>query len=185
IGTVATSDGLTLAAGSEAVDEQLDGQLLDSLLALGATGKAEEVVRLPTLGSLNAKVVFAAGIGNCEPDEAPDTEQVRRAAGAAARALSGYTRALNTLSALDLASAAEGSALGAYEFTEYKSQPAENTPVSTIEFVKPDEGSTREHRATLKTASATAEAVSTARNFINTPPNDLFPAEFAQRAQRL
>src|SRR5699024_6095714 len=145
----------------------------------------EEVVRLPTLGSLNAKVVFAAGIGNCEPDEAPDTGQGRRAAGAAARALSGYTRALNTLSALDLASAAEGSALGAYEFTEYKSQPAENTPVSTIEFVKPDEVSTREHRATLKTASATAEAVSTARNFINTPPNDLFPAEFAQRAQRL
>src|SRR5699024_11078896 len=109
IGTVATSDGLTLAAGSEAVDEQLDGQLLDSLLALGATGKAEEVVRLPTLGSLNANVVFATGIGNCEPDEAPDTEQVRRAAGAAARALSGYSRALNTLSTLDLASAAEGS----------------------------------------------------------------------------
>ena len=185
VGTVATTDGLALATGAEAADERLDGQLLDTLQALGATGKAEEIVRVPTFGSLTADVVIAAGIGSCEPDEAPDTEQVRRASGAALRALSGFTRALNTLSALDVAAAAEGSALGAYEFTAYKSQAPEKRPVSTVEFVKPEDGTTREHRATLKTASATADAVARARDLINTPPNDLFPAEFAQRAQQL
>lgn len=185
IGTVATPDGLALAAGAEPVDDQLDGQLLDTLLALGATGKAEEVVRVPTLGTLDANVVLAVGIGHCAADEAPEAEQVRRAAGAAARGLSGFSRALNTLSVLDMGAAAEGSALGAYQFAEYKSQPPENSPITTIELVKPDTGSTREHRATLKAAVATAEAVATARDLINTPPNDLFPAEFANRAQRL
>lgn len=185
IGTLATADGLALAPGAEAVDEQLDGQVLDTLRALGATGRAEEVVRVPTLGGLGADIVLAAGVGNCEADETPEAEQVRRAAGAAARDLAGFTRALNTLSSLDLAAAAEGSALGAYQFAEYKSQPPEKSPVSTIELVKPETGSTREHRATLKTAGATAAAVATARDLINTPPNDLFPAEFAERAKLL
>lgn len=183
IGTVAASEGLALAPGADAVDAALDGELLDTLRALGATGKAEEVVKMPTFGKLNATLVLAVGTGSPNAEERPDAEQVRRAAGAAARALSGFSKALNTLSALDLAAAAEGSALGAYVFTEYKSKAPENSPVSTIEFPKPASGSTREHKAILKAAGATAESVAIARDLINTPPNDLFPAAFADRAR--
>ena len=185
IGTVAASEGLALAPGAEAVDAALGGELLGTLRALGASGKAEEVVKVPTSGKLHASVVYAVGTGSPDAGEQPGAEHVRRAAGAASRALSGSTKALSTLSALELTAAAEGGALGAYEFTEYKSKTPENGPVSTIEFVKPADGSTREHKAALKAAAATAESVAAARDLINTPPNDLFPAAFADRAREL
>src|SRR5699024_3271755 len=153
VGTVATTDGLALATGAEAADERLDGQLLDTLQALGATGKAEEIVRVPTFGSLTADVVIAAGIGSCEPAEAPASGQVRGASGEALRARYGCTGALNSISGLDVAVAAEGSALGAYEVDAHSCQAPEKRPVSTVECVKPEDGTAREHRATLKTAS--------------------------------
>jgi leucyl aminopeptidase len=51
--------------------------------------------------------------------------------------------------------------------------------------VSPEDGNAKEHRATLKAATAIAEAVTTARDFVNTPPNDLYPASFADRAATL
>ena len=58
-------------------------------------------------------------------------------------------------------------------------------PVERVDMVPPAEGTAKEHRATLKAATAIAEAVTTARDFVNTPPNDLFPASFADRAAAL
>ncbi|MFC4000778.1 leucyl aminopeptidase [Prauserella oleivorans] len=180
IGTLKGPDGLELAPGADIVDAALGGTLTDVLATLGATGAAEEVVKLPTLGKLPAGVVLAVGLGT--PDPTP--EQVRRAAGAAGRALAGTKRALTTLSVVDLQAAVEGTVLGAYAFTEYKSDPGEK-PVSTVDVASPADGTTREHRAKLKASTAIAEAVCTARDLINTPPNDLFPASFADRASKL
>ncbi|MEU6643822.1 leucyl aminopeptidase [Saccharomonospora sp. NPDC046836] len=180
IGTVQGADGLELAPGAEAVDAALGGTLLDVLRTLGATGKAEEIVKVPTLGKLPAGVVFAVGLGAPEPTH----EQVRRAAGASGRALAGTAHALTTLSVVDLQATVEGTVLGAYAFTAYKSAPGD-APVSAVDVASPAEGTTRQHRATLKAATAIAEAVITARDLINTPPNDLFPASFADRAKKL
>ncbi|SFB36143.1 leucyl aminopeptidase [Amycolatopsis marina] len=184
IGTVQGSDGLELAAGTDAVDAALGGTTADTLRDLGASGKAEEVVKLPTMGKLPAKVVFAVGLGKRDSDGAITQEQVRRAAGAAARALSGTTRALTTLSAVDLQGAVEGTVLGAYTFTQYKSAPGDG-PVATVDVAAPESGTTKEHKAALKAATAIAESVLIARDLINTPPNDLFPASFADRAKKL
>ncbi|MBK1786196.1 leucyl aminopeptidase [Prauserella cavernicola] len=180
VGTVQGANGLELAPGAEAVDAALGGTLADVLRTLGATGKAEEVVKVPTLGKLPAGVVLAVGLGKPEPTR----EQVRRAAGASGRALTGTARALTTLSAVDLQAAVEGTVLGAYSFTAYKSEPGD-APVSTVDVVSPAEGSAREHRATLKAATAIAESVLAARDLVNTPPNDLFPGSFADRARKL
>ena len=182
--TVQGADGVHLAAGAESLDAALGGTLLDTLAALGATGKAEEVVKVPTLGKLSAKLVLAVGLGKPDEDGAHTAEQVRRAAGASARALSGTKRALSTLSVLDLQAAVEGTVLGAYAFTAYKSEPGDG-PVGALDFAAPAEGTTREHRATLKAAGSIAESVNIARDLINTPPNDLFPASFAERAKKL
>ncbi|SFQ37424.1 leucyl aminopeptidase [Amycolatopsis arida] len=183
IGTVQGADGLELAPGAEAVAAALGGDLVDVLGALGATGKAEEVVKLPTLGRLPAAVVLAAGLG--KPAEGGITaEQVRRAAGATGRALVGTKRALTTLSAINLQAAVEGTVLGGYAFTGYKSEPGD-APVATLDVASPDGGAAREHKATLKAAGAIAESVMIARDLINTPPNDLFPASFAERARKL
>ncbi|MFD4250812.1 leucyl aminopeptidase [Amycolatopsis thermoflava] len=184
VGTLQGDKAVTLAPGAEAVDEAFDGSLAELLATVGASGKAEEVVKLPTLGKLPAAVVLAVGLGRADGDGTVTAEQVRRAAGAAGRALAGTARAVSTLSAVDLQAAVEGTALGAYKFTEYKSEPGD-APVAAVDFAMPADGTKRAHTATLKAATAIAEAVIIARDLINTPPNDLFPASFAERARKL
>ncbi|RSN43667.1 leucyl aminopeptidase [Amycolatopsis sp. WAC 04197] len=183
IGTLQGEDGLALAAGSSVADAAFDGKLSEVLGTLGASGKADEVVKVPTLGKLSAGVVLAVGLGKAGADGAT-AEQVRRAAGAAARALSGTDRAFVTLSAIDLQAAVEGTVLGAYNFTEYRSEKGDG-PVAKVDFVSPEEGTAKDHKATLKAAGLIAESVIIARDLINTPPNDLFPASFADRAKTL
>ncbi|EWC61424.1 Cytosol aminopeptidase PepA [Actinokineospora spheciospongiae] len=184
IGTVQHGSGLALAPGAEQVDAAFDGALTEVLGALGATGKADEVVKLPTLGRLPATVVVAAGLGKAAADGSVTAEQVRRAAGAAARATGSSKRAATTLSAVDLQAAVEGFLLGSYTFSAYKSDATERE-LARVELAAPAGGTAKEHRATLKAATAIAEAVTTARDFINTPPNDLYPASFAERAVAL
>ena len=67
-------------------------RLQESLDALGATGKAGEVVRLPGAGITAAPFVLAIGLG--KGGSGDRTEDLRRAAGTAARALAGTRRAL-------------------------------------------------------------------------------------------
>ena len=184
VGTVRGATGLTLAEGSADVVAAFDGTLLDQLTLVGATGKADEVVKLPTLGRVSAGLLVAVGLGEAGPDGAVTAEQVRRASGAAARALTGVGRAVTTLSALDLHAAVEGTLLGAYQFTAYKSVAGDES-VGRVDLVSPAQGAAKEHRATLKAATAIAQAVNTTRDLVNTPPNDLFPGSFADRAVEL
>jgi leucyl aminopeptidase len=177
IGTVQQAEGFGLAPGCEPIDAAFDGTLVDVLASLGATGKAEEIVKLPTLGKLRADVIVAVGLG-----KAITPEQVRRASGAAARALTGVKRAHTLLSTLDLQATVEGTVLGAYTFTQYKSSENGDGPVARVDLTAEN---SKENKATLKAATAIAEAVATTRDFINTPPNDLFPASFAERATKL
>ncbi|MFD2418624.1 leucyl aminopeptidase [Amycolatopsis pigmentata] len=184
VGTVKGDKSVTLAPGAEAADAAFDGKLADVLATLGATGKAEEIVKLPTLGKLSAGVVLAVGLGKPAADGALSGEQVRRAAGAAARSLGGTARALCTLSTIDLKAAVEGIALGAYAFTGYRSEPGD-APVGAVDFLSPPEDTAKAAKAALKASAAIAEAVIIARDLINTPPNDLYPASFADRAAKL
>jgi leucyl aminopeptidase len=195
VGTVPGDDGVALAPGADPVDAALDGRLVELLTAVGATGRADEVVKLPTLGKLAATVVLAVGLGrtgtanSADPtaaDEKPaiGAEQVRRASGAAARALAGTKRAATVLSTIDLAATVEGTVLGAYRFTRYKSEPGDE-PVRRVDLVSPADGAAKQHRTTLKAATAIGEAVCTARELVNTAPNELYPASFAERAVEL
>jgi leucyl aminopeptidase len=186
IGTVQSDSdhgGVALAPGSEQVDAAFGGTLAEILRTVGATGRQDEVVKIPSMGKLPAGLVVAAGLGSSTGD-GPTAEQVRRAAGAAARSLAGTSRVVTTLSTVDLQAAVEGTVLGAYRFTEYRSEKGDG-PVERVDVVPPAEGTAKEHRATLKAAAAIAEAVTTARDLINTPPNDLYPASFAERAAAL
>ncbi|RTL62221.1 MAG: leucyl aminopeptidase [Pseudonocardiaceae bacterium] len=176
--------GPTLAAGTDEIAAAFgaNGELVAELVLLGATGKAEEVVRLTSRGAVAAPLVVSVGLGRVSGD-APGAEQVRRAAGAASRALSGTARVASTLGRVDAAAAAEGSLLGAYTFREYRSNGDVKPPVGTIELLLAD-GDTAAQDA-VATAVAVAGAVTTARDLINTPPNDLYPASFAERAKVL
>ncbi|MHA6793412.1 leucyl aminopeptidase [Pseudonocardia bannensis] len=175
-------NGPRLAPGAEEVDAAFDGGLAAELALAGATGKAEEVVKLTTRGAIAAPLVVAVGLGKPDAGGASEPEQVRRAAGAASRALAGTGRAVSTLGRLDLSAAAEGTLLGAYTFDAYKGSGANGKgPVGQVDLLTGDDTA----EETLRRASAVAGAVRTARDLINTPPNDLYPETFAARAREL
>ena len=179
----ADDPGPRLAPGAAAVESAFDGELTALLRLAGATGRADEVVRLPTRGAVTAPLLVAVGLGAPDADE-PSAEQVRRASGAAARALAGTGHAVSTLSwpGADAAAAtAEGTLLGAYAFTAYKNADG-RAPVARVGLVVGDDPGAPE---AVRRATAVAEAVCTARDLVNTPPNDLYPASFADRAAAL
>ena len=168
-----------LAPGADELDAAFDGQLAELLAVAGATGKADEVVKLPTRGTLRAPLLVAVGLGKEGDGLRP--EQVRRASGAAARALAGTDHAVSTLGRIDLAAAAEGSLLGAYAFTTYRTNGNRKAPLARLSLAT----DTADADEVLRTAAAVSEAVRTARDLVNTPPNDLYPETFAARAREL
>ncbi len=183
IGTVEGKDGLELAPGAQPIDDAYGGRLVETLRMLGATGKADEVLKMPTGGVLTAPMLVVVGLGRPGKDGAVSAEQARRASGAASRALSGVGRVLNTLAAVDVTAAAEGSALGAYTFTTYRSSNGDK-PVGRVDLAVPSAKDSAS-KAALKRAIVVAEGVTIARDLVNTPPNDLYPGSFAERAAAL
>jgi leucyl aminopeptidase len=172
-----------LAPGAATLDVAFDGDLASLLALAGATGRADEVVKLPTRGAVAAPLLVAVGLGAPDDDGHASAEQLRRASGAAARALAGAGHAVTTLSwpGADAAAAtAEGTLLGAYAFTAYKSGNG-RPPLRRVDLVTDDPDA----EAAVRRATAVAEAVRTARDLVNTPPNELFPASFAERAAAL
>ena len=164
-------------------DDILAGtELWADLVLLGVTGTAGELTKTPTRGALPAATLMAVGVGAVQ-DSGATGEQVRRAAGAAARALTGAARAATTLSTVDLGATVEGTALGCYAFTSYKSA-AEKTSLARMDLLVPD-ADDNDAASALSRSAAIGRAVATARELVNTPPNDLFPASFAERATAL
>lgn len=168
---------------SDVLTAEVRAELLDALGAVGAKGKPEELTRVPAPSGLaEVTSVLAVGLGAADK---LDAEQVRRSAGVAGRALSGTELVATTLSGIDLSAAAEGFYLGAYTFPTFKSKSApkpDERPVVRVELLVPEpEFGTLE----LLRAQLVAEAIATARDFVNTPPSALYPAEFAERARSL
>jgi leucyl aminopeptidase len=176
IGVLAGPDGPALAPGAKPVDAALGRQLVPALKAAGATGKPDEVSKIPTLGLAPFPLVVATGLG---PDPA-DAERVRRAVGAALRALTRHKHVHVAIDA-DLGAIAEGALLGSYAFTAYKSSPAKPVLRKVTIGAKSNAAAT----AALRRARIVADAVSVARDLINTPSNDLYPETFAGRSADL
>lgn len=149
----------------------------------GASGTANAVTVLPAAAAgleLAAERLVTVGLGAAPSGDGPTTahrDRVRSAAGAVSRALAGRSEVVSTLGAIDLAAAIEGHLLGGYVFDTYK-KPRE-APVGRIVLagVDPAAGA-----AVHEQAAVGAQAAALARSFINTAPNDLFPAAFADRA---
>ncbi|MFK0253092.1 leucyl aminopeptidase [Streptomyces sp. NPDC090445] len=192
VGVAKGPKGPVVAPGAEAVDNAYDGKLAAVLDALGASGAEGETTKLPAPDGLKVPVVLAVGLGPVPGDEESyDEEALRRAAGAAARALHGSKKAAFALPLEDasaVTAVAEGALLGAYAFTAYQGgekKGAKNggpkLPLAEVALLgtKPRD---KEHKAAAERATVVAAEVNTARDLINTPPNDLTPASFASIA---
>ncbi|GAA2962238.1 leucyl aminopeptidase [Streptomyces enissocaesilis] len=192
-GAGSTSGNLVVAPGAEAVDKAFDGKLASVLETLGASGAEGEVTKLPAPSGLKSPVVLAVGLGTLpEKDDAYAAEALRRAAGVAARALSGSRKAgfaLPVEAVEDAAAVAEGALLGAYAFTAYqggeKSGKGEKSgsggakqPLAEVVVLggKPRD---KAFKAAVERSLALTEEINRARDLVNTPPNDLYPESFA------
>ena len=197
VGVIQSDAGPVLAAAAEEVDRAFSGTLTQALVALGATGAAGEVTKLPTLGATKATVVVAVGLG---PAPAPsgrgrkatatyDHETLRRAAGAATRSLAGTDSVALALPADEVetvAALAEGALLGAYAFRRYRVASLEKhkDPVSTITVVT-DLARDKAAKKAVTRAQHVVQSVHQVRDWVNTPPLDLPPATFADEASAL
>lgn len=156
------------------------GAIEAALSAVGAKGTAEQVNRLH-VPALPVASVLAVGVGPAR-DEWP-SETIRRAAGVAARALSGVESVITTLSELHLEAAVEGLILGGYQMHEFRSPKTapKEAALTAVTALSTAAGA----KAKAAKAVAVAEAVATARDLVNTPPSHLHPDEFARRAKDL
>lgn len=157
-------------------------EIESALAALGAKGGSEQVTRV-VAPSLPVGSVLAVGLGKRRDGYPPDV--IRRAAGVAARSLNGTESVLTTLSGVDLAAAVEGLILGAYRFSDFRSDKTAPKDAGLREITALTSDSKSATKEAAQRAADIATAVATARDFVNTPPSHLFPDEFARRAKAL
>lgn len=183
VGVARGADGPVLADGS-ALPRGLRSQVVAVLAGLGVTGAADQVVKVPAGTEVDAPVLVLTGLGPPHTDGALyEPEVLRRAAGAATRALAGTAAVAISLPAPDLerlAAVAEGALLGAYSFTRHRARTAseQKAPVADVIVVT---SLARDKAATAAAARAheLAAAVHLTRDLVNTAPGDLPPAAFA------
>jgi len=172
-----TKGAIAIESGGLAVDTKA---LLAALSDMGATGSVDEVIKIP--GNSVRLMVFT-GLGN--KSSSYSHESLRRAAGAASRALAGTSAAgfsLPTKGVRDVSAVAEGAALGAYLFNEFRGSSKDEQKLAlkrvTIyckDAKKPD------HQAAIVRAKIIADYTFMVRDLINTPPSHLTPTSFAQK----
>ncbi len=164
----------------EAGDLALDTKALLPLLSdMGATGKADEVIKIP--GTTTRLIVFT-GLGKSSTTY--NNEVLRRAAGAATRALAGNSSATISLPSKSVAAVkaiAEGAALGNYSFTAFRgsTKAAQKSPLKSI-TIHAELAASGEAKSEVKSAEILARYTNLVRDLINTPPSHLTPETFCK-----
>jgi leucyl aminopeptidase len=181
IGLSAKDGKLTIESGAVTVNEKA---LLEILKNLGATGKSDEIVKVPFT---KPQTIYFTGLG--ETSKSYEAENLRRAAGAAARELAGQSVATFALPASTLAqisAVAEGAALGAYAFNEFRSSTKSDfkEPLEQIIIATKSTSDAAAKRALVR-AEIIARNTATVRDLINTPPSHLTPDSFCTRMKKL
>jgi leucyl aminopeptidase len=155
-------------------------RLQDSLGSIGVTGAQDEVHRVPGLsGAATSIALVGLGPGLVTPSS------LRYAAGSAARQLRGIGSLLFGLPAesdAEVLAVLEGAALGAYSFTKYTTDPRKVAQQPAVQVTVATKNTTE---GLTERAAVIAEAVHTVRDLVNSPPNDLYPATFADAAVSL
>ncbi|MBT0770993.1 leucyl aminopeptidase [Kineosporia sp. J2-2] len=183
VGVGTNPSGTAVVAGAQSLPAPVRTALTQALKAVGATGAKDTVHRIPPVAGVSAKSVVLAGLG---PVRDLDLETLRRAAGAATRTLAGLGKVVIGLPATtgdEVTAIAEGALYGAYAFNRYRSNGGKS-PVGTIVVSAPSTANSAA-RAGIRRAKVLADAVHGTRDLINAAPIDLFPAQFADDAQRV
>ncbi len=175
IGILSTGKGPRPAPGAQGIASAYGRRFKPLLSMLGLTGKPLETATIPTTDAVKAPVLVLVGLGS---EVTPTT--VRRAAGAAARAVRNAASVALALPADDpelVRAATEGHLLGSYSFDSYRTEVDQDRANEVV--VLSEAAREPEVIEAFELAQVVAEAVTATRDWVNTPAGDLTPAAFA------
>jgi len=170
IGVSPGDDGVEIADPSLSAEDH--ESLVSAARALGMKATADEARQIPAPSGWKAETVVLVGIAS----NAPDAATVRYAAGAGVRA-AGSKAAIGVSlpgeGPLQTQAAVEGALLGGYRFHGAKAKKDDAVDLARVVV----RGALDDDD--LKRALSTAKSVYWVRDRVNTPPNELYPAHFA------
>ncbi len=171
------------------LDGVFDGTLAKLAAQQDFQGKADQALDLASLGKLPAGRVVLVGIG---PKRGMGDASYRTFAACASRLASGLQAKSLALMLPEKASGAalrvvgEGLVLGAYRFTKYLTgDRAPKTNLEAVQVIKAAGRPSPAERKALELGVSIGDAVCTARDAVNEPPNELTPETLAKLAQKV
>jgi len=169
LGAIPNGDGVKIAGDGLGADT--NGNITAALPSLGFTGAANSVIRVP---GENGVTVVVVGLGKQDGDI--PHEKLRQAAGTALRSLVGVDKVAVLLPAETeegLNAVTEGSALGAYTFSKYKTTGATQSAKEVVVA-----SGLQNAADVVSRADVVTKHVKAARRLVSTPPNVLYPETF-------
>lgn len=171
-----SKSSLVIESGDIALDSK---KILASLADMGATGKTDEVIKIP---GTDTRLLVFTGLG--EHQSTFSDEVLRRAAGAATRSLSGNSAATLSLPAKKISAVgaiAEGALLGSYIFNKFRVDSlGDHRPSIKSVTVHTAHASDAKAKAAIRRAAIIAEYTAIVRDLVNTPPSHLTPDSFCK-----
>jgi leucyl aminopeptidase len=156
------------------------GEMATSLGAQATAGKRRT---LPAAG--DGPRIIVVGLGS----STPTPEDLRRAAGVGIRQAAGLAGKGRVSVAISLGTdepetvqaVAEGALLGTYRYAPISAKEAPNASIAKVSVIS----AAKIEAKVTTTAQLVASAVLTAREWVNIPPNLLYPETFAEEAKAL
>jgi leucyl aminopeptidase len=157
-------------------------------VSVGAKASAGTTRTLPAVDGGPRLVVTGLGEGE------PDAEDLRRAAGASTAYLSALAAKGSPLTAAigfgtttvdELQAVAEGALLGVYRYAPVSRKPAPAPTLTAVTVLHTGATTTVDGDDVTTVAPAVASAVLTAREWVNIPPNLLYPETLAAEVKAL
>ena len=188
---VGASEGAEFTGAVARLDAALEGTLSRLREAGDIRGKANEITTLLAPRGIAARRLLVVGLG---PADKAGPVELTGAAAAASRAITGkpYARIALALpenasglswEALTLA-AGVGLAQGCHSGPGLRKTTPERFAPQELLLVAPPSAPAAEIRRAAQRAEAEGRAVALARELVNTPPCDLYPESFAERARQ-
>ena len=188
----------TPAGATGAVDKAVDNLISTYVIEKeGFKGKLNEIYVLPTFGKIPADKILIIGLGKQEEFNLNKIREVSAKAIKKAKSLKALKIAtvlhgagIAGLNPVDCAQMiAEGSVIGDYEFTKYKSKKDDDAKnkkeIESLEILEPDAEKIEAVEKGLEKGKIIADALNFARNLVNEPPSEATPSKLAEIASSI
>jgi len=188
----------TPGGGTSAVDKALNNLISSYVIEKEKfKGKLNEIYVLPTYGKIPADKVLVVGLGKSEEFNLNKIREVsakviKKVKSLKAKNVCSILHGAGTagLDAFDCAQMiAEGSVIGDYEFTKYKTKKEDDennkNGIELLEIVELDDSKLTSIEQGLEKGETIANSLNFARNLINEPPCETTPEKLAEVAASL